>query len=93
MAIMRGVESGFSVVRSAKGGSLFASDDRGRIIGEIKSDATPFSSLLVSVPQTHDRTVFLLLGDWFAWVAVALLVLCFLQLGRLWRSPSEASNP
>lgn len=82
MAVMRGVESGFSVVRSAKGGSLFASDDRGRILGEIRSDAAPFSSLLVSVPQTHDRTLFLLLGDWFAWVAVALLVLCLAQLAR-----------
>jgi apolipoprotein N-acyltransferase len=82
MAVMRGVESGFSVVRSAKGGSLFASDDRGRILGEIKSDAAPFSSLLVSVPQTHDRTLFLRLGDWFAWVAVALLALCLVQLVR-----------
>jgi apolipoprotein N-acyltransferase len=92
MAIMRGVESGFSVVRSAKGGSLFASDDRGRVLGEIRSDAAPFSSLLVSVPQTHDWTLFLLLGDWFAWVAVALLVLSLGQLARLWqkRSPSRS---
>lgn len=90
MAVMRGVESGFSVVRSAKGGSLFASDDRGRILGEIKSDAASFSSLLVSVPQAHDRTLFLVLGDWFAWVAVALLVLCLAQLARLWRrSPAH----
>lgn len=80
MAIMRGVESGFSVVRSAKGGSLFVSDDRGRILGEIKSNAAPFSTLLVSVPQSHERTLFLRLGDWFAWVAVAILVLCLLRL-------------
>ncbi len=91
MAVMRGVESGFSVVRSAKGGSLFASDDRGRILGEIKSDAAPFSALLVSVPQTHDRTFFLLLGDWFAWVAVALLVLTLAQLVRLWQRASAGS--
>jgi len=90
MAIMRGVESGFSVVRSAKGGSLFASDDRGRILGEIKSDATPFSALLVSVPQTHDRTVFLLLGDWFAWVAVAMLALCLVQVARVIRRSESA---
>jgi apolipoprotein N-acyltransferase len=79
-------------VRSAKGGSLFASDDRGRVLGEIRSDAAPFSSLLVSVPQTHDWTLFLLLGDWFAWVAVALLVLSLGQLARLWqkRSPSRS---
>jgi apolipoprotein N-acyltransferase len=80
MAIMRGVESGFSVVRTAKGGSLFVSDDRGRILGDTRSDSAPFSTLLVSVPQSHDRTLFLLLGDWFAWVAGAILVLCVVRL-------------
>jgi apolipoprotein N-acyltransferase len=80
IAIMRGVESGFSIVRSAKGGSLFVSDDRGRILAEIKSNAAPFSTLLVSVPQSHDGTLFLALGDWFAWAAVVILVICLLRL-------------
>ena len=70
------------MVRSAKGGSLYVSDDRGRILGEIRSDAAPFGSLLVAVPGGHDRTLFVLWGDWFAWVAVALLLLCLLQLVR-----------
>ena len=82
MAIMRGVESGFSVVRSAKGGSLYVSDDRGRILGEVKSDATPFTTLLVSVSQSHDKTLFLVLGDWFAWVAVMLLIFTVSQIFR-----------
>jgi apolipoprotein N-acyltransferase len=79
MAIMRGVESGFGVVRSAKGGSLYVSDNRGRIMAEINSDAVPFTALLASVPETHDRTLFLSLGDWFAWVAVAILALCLVS--------------
>jgi apolipoprotein N-acyltransferase len=87
MAVMRGVESGFTVVRSAKGGSLYVSDDRGRILAEIKSNAAPFSSLLASVPETHDRTLFLLWGDWFAWVAVAVLAGSVVQLVKRWRSP------
>ena len=82
MAIMRGVESGFSVVRSAKRGSLYVSDDRGRILGEVKSDAAPYSTLLVTVPQSHDKTLYLVLGDWFAWVAVMLLVFCLGLLVR-----------
>jgi len=82
MAIMRGVESGFSVVRSAKGGSLFVSDDRGRILMEVKSDAAPFATLLATVPQAHDKTLFLLLGDWFAWVALAILLFTLAQLAR-----------
>ncbi|MDE2136722.1 MAG: hypothetical protein KGJ68_04750, partial [Gammaproteobacteria bacterium] len=80
MAIMRGVESGFGVVRSAKGGTLYVSDNRGRIMAEIKSDAVPFTALMASVPETHDRTLFLVLGDWFAWVAVAILALCLVRL-------------
>jgi apolipoprotein N-acyltransferase len=87
MAIMRGVESGFSVVRSAKGGSLFVSDDRGRILAEVKSDSAPYATLLATVPETHDRTLFLLLGDWFAWVALALLAFTLVQLIRLWKRP------
>ena len=83
MAIMRGVESGFGVVRAAKGGSLFVSDNRGRILAEIKSDAVPFTALMTSVPETHDQTVFLRLGDWFAWVACAVLVFCLSQLLRM----------
>jgi apolipoprotein N-acyltransferase len=90
MAVMRGVESGFSVVRSAKGGSLFVSDDRGRVLAETRSDSAPFSTLLVSVPQSHDRTLFLVLGNWFAWLAVATLVLCLLRLAT---RRSGASSP
>jgi apolipoprotein N-acyltransferase len=82
MAVMRGVESGFSVARSAKGGSLYVSDDRGRILGETKSNAAPFSALLVSVPDSHDQTLFVRLGDWFAWAAVAILAFCLAQLAR-----------
>lgn len=80
MAIMRGVESGFGVVRSAKGGTLYVSDNRGRIMAEINSDAVPFTALLASVPGIHDRTLFLVLGDAFAWVAVAILALCLVRL-------------
>jgi apolipoprotein N-acyltransferase len=87
MAVMRGVESGFSVVRAAKGGSLFVSDDRGRILAETKSNAAPFSSLLVTAPQTHAKTLFLLLGDWFAWAALAILMLCLAQLARRRQAP------
>ncbi len=86
MAIMRGVESGFGVVRAAKGGSLFVSDNRGRILAEVKGDSAPFTTLVADVPAAHDRTLFLLLGDWFAWVALALLALSLVQLARRWRS-------
>ncbi|MBS1821631.1 MAG: hypothetical protein JST61_06610 [Acidobacteria bacterium] len=82
IAVMRGVEDGFSIARAAKGGWLTVSDDRGRIVGEASSSAAPFATLLVDVPAVHRWTVYQAMGDWFAWVAIALLALLFVQLAR-----------
>ncbi len=68
IAMMRGVENGFSVVRAAKGGNLFASDSRGRILGERVSAKDGFSTLIVDVPAGHSATPYQRIGDAFAWV-------------------------
>jgi apolipoprotein N-acyltransferase len=83
MAVMRGVEDGFSIVRTAKDGYLTVSDNRGRVVAETRSDAAAFATLLATVPAVHSATVYLLLGDWFGWLACALLVFAVLQLCRL----------
>jgi apolipoprotein N-acyltransferase len=83
MAIMRGVEDGFGVVHAAKNGYLTVSDNRGRVVAETRSDAADFATLLSTVPAVHSATVYLLLGDWFGWLACALLVFAVLQLCRL----------
>jgi apolipoprotein N-acyltransferase len=83
IAVMRGVEDGFSIARAAKQGFLTVSDDRGRILGEVSSSSAPFATLLVSVPAAHDWTVYQWLGDWFAWVAIALLVVVAIRMVRL----------
>jgi apolipoprotein N-acyltransferase len=84
MAVMRGVESGFSVVRSAKRGYLTVSDNRGRVLAEASSGSAPFATLLADVPAAHDTTLYLMLGDWFALLVLALfaftLVRCALLL-------------
>ena len=82
IAIMRGVEDGFSIVRAAKQGYLTVSDDRGRILAETQSDSAPFATLMANVPAANEATVYLLLGDWFAWVALATLVFTLVQLYR-----------
>jgi apolipoprotein N-acyltransferase len=74
IAVMRGVEDGFSLVRSAKTGFLTVSDSRGRIVAEVRSDAAPFATLLADVPSEHHQTLYLRWGDWFAWVAGGLLL-------------------
>ena len=80
MAIMRGVESGFTVARSARRGYLTVSDDHGRIVGQARSDSASFATVLANVPVAHDRTLFLAWGDWFAWVAMAILGSTLLKL-------------
>ena len=83
IAVMRGVEDGFSVVRAARDGNLTVSDNRGRILAEIRSDSAPYASLVAEVPTAHDPTLYALLGDWFAWFALALLAVSLLRLSRI----------
>jgi apolipoprotein N-acyltransferase len=82
MAIMRGVEDGFSIARSAKDGYLTVSDNRGRVLAETQSDSAPFATLLAKVPANHDTTLYLLLGDWFAWFAIATLLFTLTEFFR-----------
>lgn len=74
IAVMRAVEDGFSLVRSARGGFMTVADDRGRVIAESRSNSAPFATLVATVPTGHDRTLFQRWGDWFGWAAVALLL-------------------
>ena len=81
MAILRGVESGFSIARSAKQGRLSVSDSRGRILAQQSSAAqpgsatAPFSILIASVPVWHQPTVYVRTGNWFAWLDLLLAAL------------------
>jgi apolipoprotein N-acyltransferase len=74
MAVLRGVEDGFTIARSAKEGLLTISDNRGRILAEKRSDANPFSSIVVVVPVYRTSTIYSRFGDWFAWINLVLLV-------------------
>jgi apolipoprotein N-acyltransferase len=82
MAMMRGVESGFGVVRAAKHGRLTVSDSRGRVLAEAASNAAPFSTLIASVPSVHTTTLYQRWGDWFAWLALLGLLASIARLGR-----------
>jgi apolipoprotein N-acyltransferase len=72
LSLMRGVESGFPMVRDAKNGLMTASDDRGRILAEepTRSDGA-FVTMLARVPVRHDPTLYEKWGDWFAWADLA----------------------
>ncbi len=74
MAVLRGVESGFSVARSAAFGRLTLTDDRGRVLGEADAQSAPFAELVAPIPVRHDPTLFDRFGNWFAWLDLAALV-------------------
>jgi apolipoprotein N-acyltransferase len=73
MAVLRGVESGFSIARSAKLGLLTATDDRGRILAQRETLAVPFATVVATIPVRHDATLYSRFGDWFAWLDIAAL--------------------
>ena len=52
-------------------------------MAETRSNSAPFATLIADVPAVHDTTLYLLLGDWFAWVTLALFGFALVQLVRL----------
>lgn len=81
MTVLRGVESGFSIARAARGGGIsFVSDRYGRIIAERRSDATMGILRSTSLIQFSGPTIYASVGDLFGWICV--LVLAFLSALR-----------
>lgn len=89
IAIMRGVEGGYAIAHAAKDGFLTVTDDRGRILGEVRTNSGAFASLLVDVPLRHHQTVFDRYGRWFPWIAGLLLLVAAGRLFTASRVPSE----
>jgi len=87
MAIMRGVESGFTIVRVAKQGLLTVSDDRGRVLADADATTAPFASLFATAPVRHSNTLYTKWGDWFAWLNILGLAAILLS-GRKKRDPA-----
>ena len=82
MAMLRGVESGFSIARSAKLGVLTATDDRGRVLAQRNTIGPSFATAVANIPVRHDSTLYARFGNWFAWGCVALLFVCLCLIAR-----------
>ncbi len=74
MAVLRGIEQGFSVIRTANQGRLSVSDPYGRIVAEVESSDAPVTSLLADAPIGRVATVYQALGDVFGWACVVVVV-------------------
>lgn len=92
---MRGVENGFSVVRSSRRGNLTLVDDNGRVLDETRAD-TPARLTVVTadVPLGEGTTPYTRWGDWFAWLSLVLTALGLICLiPRRGRSSRKAEVP
>jgi apolipoprotein N-acyltransferase len=79
MAVLRSVENGFALARSARYGRLTLNDNRGRILAETVSGSGRFASVSGTVNVARETTLYTRFGDWFAWLSVvAFLILFFL---------------
>ena len=65
MAILRGVENGFSEVRTARQGRLTISDCLGRVSAEANSSAGKTVSLTGNVSVEKRNTIYSRFGNWF----------------------------
>jgi len=91
MAILRGVESGFTIARSPKQGVLTVSDDTGRVLAQRTTGAEPFTSLIAAAPVHHSDTIYARFGDWFAWLNLAVALCLLVNSALLGRRQSQAS--
>ncbi|WP_214326814.1 nitrilase-related carbon-nitrogen hydrolase [Nonomuraea sediminis] len=94
MAVTRGVESGMTVARAARAGTLVVSDPRGRIVAETTSDGD-FATLTTSLPGPVAPTPYSRLGDWFPWACAAILAatLATTALRRHPKPPAHQTTP
>jgi apolipoprotein N-acyltransferase len=83
MAVLAGVENGFSEVRPARLGRLTISDQYGRITAETSCVDKKTTSLIGQVSTDRIQTFYTQYGDWFGiLVACAALLFFFLMLAR-----------
>jgi apolipoprotein N-acyltransferase len=72
MAIMRGVENGFAMVRPAHKGLVIASDAQGRVVAIKKDAPTGLTMVVADLPLGPGPTLYTRIGDLFAWLCMAL---------------------
>ena len=85
MAVMRSVEGGFAMVRAANNGLVTVNDAQGRLIASKMAAPAGLTAVVADVPLGAGSTIYIRIGDVFAWlcVAISLLAAC-VSLGRHW---------
>ena len=74
MAVLRGVENGYAIVRTARQGELTVSDYRGKVLYEASSTNDKSASLLARIPLRTIKTIYSEFGDWFGFIMTIIAV-------------------
>ena len=97
MAVLRAVENGFALARSARNGLLTVSDNRGRIVSETATAAGRFVSISGRVNVAREETFYTRTGNWFAVLCVATFVVVlassmFTSLFTSWKTTAAIAR-
>jgi apolipoprotein N-acyltransferase len=79
MTMMRGIESGYAIARSARNGYLGVYDAYGRVIAEAPS-STQISVVQTNLPAGQVATPYARIGDAFGWLCCLLLAAAIVAL-------------
>jgi len=92
VAALRGVESGYSVVRAGRESYLNVSDRYGHTIARQRSDYLPGSSVLADLPLgPATPTLYARYGNAFGWLAVAASAIMIALARRAGNQPKPAT--
>jgi len=82
IAVFRAVENGFALVRPDNDAISVATDCYGRTLGTLDYFATADRDIVAHVPSRGARTIYSRVGDLFAWLAAAVLIVVILIAAR-----------
>lgn len=68
MSVMRGVEDGYSIVRAAHNGLVFASDAQGRLTALKRDAPTGLTMIVADLPLGSGPTFYTRIGNAFPWL-------------------------
>ena len=78
MAILRGVENGYAIVRTARQGQLTISDHKGKVLYEASSTNNKAAELTGKFPLMATKTVYSQFGDWFGYLMTIMAIVFIL---------------
>ena len=81
MAVVRGVESGFSLARAARGGVVSANDSRGREIAARQPIKGEDTIVTADLPLGTGPTYYSRTDDWFARLCLLVTIILMARLG------------